>query len=68
MHKSVTLVISPFCEGKMMGFFVIGERPSDKLGGEICIASHALVCLSHTIYIHINKIDSILYIYGVRTA
>ena len=39
---------------------LIGERsepPSDKLGGEICIVSRALICLS--LYI---------YIYGVRTA
>ena len=37
----------------------IGERsqpPSDKLGGEISISSHALVCLS------------LYYIYGVRSA
>ena len=34
---------------ELLGYFLIGEKnepPSDKLGGEIFIASHALVCLS----------------------
>ena len=35
--------------------FIIGERsepPSDKLDGEICIATRALVCIYLSIYIY----------------
>ena len=39
---------------------IIGERsepPSDKLGGEICIATRALVCIYLSIYICVRPDD-----------
>ena len=41
------------CSLNIEDIFLVGERsesPSDKLGGKVCIASCALVCLSLYIY------------------
>ena len=44
MQKKINILST-----ELLGYFIIGEQsepPSDKLGGEIFIASHVLVCLS----------------------